>query len=457
MHKTILTTVLFLAAWSSVALPQDRAPSCWLHYKDGFSGDILVNTVRVQAPSPTYTYYCNLQWNAGMEAGGYCGMQEHPDGRNFIFSIWDPISNNEAITAAFQHEGTKVENFGGEGTGLKSWNFEIGWETGRYYSFVTRAWDHADHTMFGFWVFDHSDSVWHHLVTMDFPVAGARFNSTTGSFIEDWLGNGWETRTIQQKHGWKRKAGDGSWFALEEATFSRVDNDAGAANYAQSYDGGIEGDHYFMKSGGPVSPVTNRSGATLRLNTELTEPAFKKTGIHAFPDDPAQDTLYIQWVPDPAALPQFSYTMELFGNSQFAGTPMIAVSEVDPQQRSLALPLGELPLDANYYYRFRITDIFDHPSGYIEGAFRRESPAAAGDVAQHHGFLVYPNPSAGKFMVLAAPANVQYRILTTDGRTLGQGILDHPGEIDLSSHEPGLYLLELNHHLFKSTERLVLE
>lgn len=79
-----------------------------------------------------------MQWNAGMEGGGYCGLQEHPDGRNFIFSIWDPIGSNEAITAAYGSRFYEVENFGGEGTGLKSWNFELGWETDHWYSTVSR-------------------------------------------------------------------------------------------------------------------------------------------------------------------------------------------------------------------------------------------------------------------------------------------------------------------------------
>jgi hypothetical protein len=126
-----------------------------------------------------------LQWNAGAEGGGYCGIQEHPDGRNFIYSIWDPINSNDAITAPYTHSGTNIQNFGGEGTGLKSWNFNIGWETGQWYSFVSRPWDINQHTMFGFWVLNYTDNIWYHIVTMDFPVMGVRFNSNTGSIIED--------------------------------------------------------------------------------------------------------------------------------------------------------------------------------------------------------------------------------------------------------------------------------
>ena len=81
-----LTILFFIISFNGFS--QDRAPSLWLKYQDNFQGDILINTIRVQSPSPLYTYYCTLAWNAGEEGGGYCGIQEHPDGRNFIFSLW---------------------------------------------------------------------------------------------------------------------------------------------------------------------------------------------------------------------------------------------------------------------------------------------------------------------------------------------------------------------------------
>ena len=61
------------------------------------------------------------------EGGGYCGLQDHPDGRAFIFSIWDPQHVKDTpITAVAKGQGTWTDRFGGEGTGLKSMNFELG-------------------------------------------------------------------------------------------------------------------------------------------------------------------------------------------------------------------------------------------------------------------------------------------------------------------------------------------
>jgi hypothetical protein len=373
MKNTFLITCLLFT--STLLSAQDRAPSCWLKYQDNFAGDIIINTLKVKAPSPLYTYYCSMQWNAGLEGGGYCGMQEHPDGRNFIYSIWDPIGSNEAITPAYMGAGTEVENFGGEGTGLKSWNFELGWETDHWYSTVSRAWNDNGHTMFGYWVYDEANAIWHHLVTMDFPVPGVRFQSRTGSFIEDWLGNGWLTREIHHRGGWKRKTANLSWTPLSGANFERVFPDPGCANYIDNYDGGVvPGSHYFMKSGGAVSPVTNTSGAILTLPSGLSAPGFP-TGIAqnlALVD--GGDSLHLSWEVDTHKSPQFSWHIRIFDNPDFSGSPLIIHSDTLPHGRQTSVDLSSIG-NKNCYFQFYITDIFDQDAEMMTGSFGHVSSA----------------------------------------------------------------------------------
>lgn len=149
---TLKILILFISILVNKIDAQNSALSVHLIANDNFTGDILVKTLNI--PHKTfYTYYCALNWNTGFEGGGYCGMQNHPNGNNFIFSIWDPISSNQPIKAIYQGGGTLVENFGGEGTGLKSWNFELGWAEGYDYQLVTRNWDVGNHTHFGFMIF----------------------------------------------------------------------------------------------------------------------------------------------------------------------------------------------------------------------------------------------------------------------------------------------------------------
>ncbi len=380
---------------SQFGFSQNRAPSCWLKYQDNFQGDILINTLRVQSPSPTYTYYCALQWNAGGEGGGYCGIQEHPDGRNFIFSIWDPISSTDPITTSYTDSGTGVESFGGEGTGLKSWNFNIGWETDQWYSFVTRAWNDNDHTMFGYWVFNYSSQEWYHLVTMDYPVPNVRFNSTTGSFIEDWLGNGSNTREIHHKEGWKRKTSDLSWNPFTSSYFERVSPDPGAANYIENYDGGIAADYYFMKSGGSVSPTTNTSGTTLYLSNSNSDHGFSTGEITGMNTTISSNLLTLDWDINISKSPQCSYHVEIYDNPSFSGSPLIQMDQNIPHVRTSDIDISSLVSGNEYYIRFYIIDIFDNQSTLITDSFIAEV-LSIDDMDNQLSFNYYPNPFQDK-------------------------------------------------------------
>ena len=365
--RVLYSILLFIISFNGFS--QDRAPSLWLKYQDNFQGDILINTIRVQSPSPLYTYYCTLQWNSGQEGGGYCGIQEHPDGRNFIFSLWDSNVSSDPVTTSYTHSGTQVESFGGEGTGLKSWNFDIGWNTDQWYSFVTRVWDENSHTLFGYWVFNHSSEEWYHLVTMDYPVVNVRFSSTTGSFLEDWLGNGFNTREVHHKEGWKRKTSDLSWDSFNSSLFERVSPDAGAANYIDNYDGGTVNEYYFMKSGGSVTPVTNTSPSNLSLINNNSDHGFPTVEISTLNKTISSNLMTLNWDTNVSKSPQFSYHVEIYDNSEFSGTPVIQLTNNVPHSRSADIDISSLVEGNEYYIRFYIIDIFDNQSTFVYESF----------------------------------------------------------------------------------------
>ena len=135
-----LAVVGMLSSWSAQAnTVEDRAASIWFNFNDVGRGNTIMQDVYVPSNGLTkYTYYSVLNWNAGMEGGGYAGIQDHPDGRNYIFSIWDPRSSSKPIVARYLGHGTESENFGGEGTGLKTWNFDLGWQANQWYTLWQR-------------------------------------------------------------------------------------------------------------------------------------------------------------------------------------------------------------------------------------------------------------------------------------------------------------------------------
>lgn len=431
MKKTLL---ILIALTFQFGLSQNRAPSCWLKYQDWYQGDILINKIKVVSPSPTYTYYCSLQWNAGMEGGGYCGIQEHPSGRNFIFSIWDPISSSESITAPYTHSGTLTEPFGGEGTGLKSWNFDIGWNTGQWYSLVTRAWSSGSSTMFGFWVYSHTDQIWYHLVTMDYPVSNIRFNSPTGSFIEDWLGNGWNTREVHHQDGWKRKTSDLSWNAFTSSLFERVSPDAGANNYINNYDGGTNSNYYFMQSGGTITPTTNTSGTMLSLANNNSDPGYDVVEVSSLNKTVSTDNLLLDWILDSSKSPQFSYKIDIYDNPTFSGNPIIEVNENIPHQRNFNIDISNL-IDGNeYYIKFSVNDIFDNQSTEVTDNFIAESTLGLDDINSLNTFSYYPNPFEDK---LTLKFNNQMESIITS-------LVDIVGKIILTDYHYNSSEIELN-------------
>jgi hypothetical protein len=390
-----------------------------------------------------------MQWNAGGEAGGYCGIQEHPDGRNFIFSIWDPISTNEKITAAYKHPYTKVENFGGEGTGLKSWNFGIDWETDQWYSFVSRAWNLNSHTMFGYWVYDHASSVWYHLVTMDFPVSGVKFNTGTGSFIEDWIGSGWNTREVHHKDGWKRKTSDHSWYAFSSSYFERVYPDDGAANYINNYDGGVIDNYFFMKSGGnDVSPITNESGTTLYINNYQPSPSFEKGNISTLTINTKNDTtLSVAWEVDSTKAPQFSYHINIYDNPEYSGEPVIEKSENIPHLRYTEIDLNGLRGDTLYYVELYINDIFDNLSVAKKDTFRTDPKLAVRKHKFNFNINVFPNPFSDKLNITSEKIldNVTVQLISLTGEIVKERTLNAVTQLSLHTGNipDGTYLLRV--------------
>lgn len=455
--KTKLIAILTITVLS---LPlslfsQNRAPSLYLNYQDEMQGDIIINTLRVQSPSPLYTYYCGLLWNGGQDAGGYCGMQEHPEGRNFIYSLWDPISSTDPITTEYTHPNTDVANFGGEGTGLRSLNFGIGWETDQWYSLVTRAWStNTNSTLFGYWVYDHNNNVWHHLVTMDYPVPDIKFNTKTSSFIEDWLGNGSEARTINHKNGWKRKTADNNWYPFEESYFDRVFPDAGTVNYIENYDGGVNDEYYFMTSGGTTTPITNEDDVTVFLTYNTSDPGFEIGEFNNLSLIVDNNDLIVSWDIVSSKSPQFSYHLRIYDNMELSGSPLMTIDNIKPHLRNDAIDISTLTNNNEYFVKFYINDIFDNTSvTQIERIIKGSTlTVVQNDLIR--GSIIFPNPVTDEINVYLNQ-NIDYvevQLISIYGRIVYEDTYLHTNTISFSTNiANGIYFLKIND---KSTEKI---
>ena len=360
---------LWLIAFSSVVNGQNSAPSSHFVFDDNFDGDIVINEVRVpKLGEAMYTYYEALGWRGG--AAGYAGIQVHPRGHNYIFSIWDHKDHTAPIRAVHRGAGTLTEKFGGEGTGLKSWNFELGWETDTWHTLVSRAWPIGDHTFYGYWVRSGKTKTWTHLVTMDVAAKEAFFKGSTDAFIEDWLNTGSKPRTTNLRGGWKRKL-DGQWHAFGGGRYSVNHWDLvpgkRSFNFKTNWDGGVAGDgggsFYFMTAGGRDTRPSAANPSRHKIKRKDTKPKYeaiklKSAKIHLA----KRGKLMVTWETDSQTLPQFGFKITGHDDPSGQGEPLFLLESVEPHARRAELPMQKALGQAQIFVRIRCLDVLDNES-----------------------------------------------------------------------------------------------
>lgn len=360
--KSLVLPMIFLSQTTCWA-GENAAPSSHLVYNDAsFPGDVLINEVRVpKAGEAMYTYYETLGWS-GL-AAGYAGIQAHPNGHNYIFSIWDNKKQSAPIRAVYHGAGTKTEKFGGEGTGLKSWNFELGWDTGVWYSLVSRCWPVADHTFYGFWVRSGKTEEWTHLVTMDVAAKDAYFQGGNDSFIEDWLETGKNMREIHLRKGWKRNL-EGEWLAFEKGRYSvnswDLKEGKRSYNFRENWDGGVEkdetGPYFYMTSGGKKTKPSTENPSDHVIKREEKKPNFVPTKILSATLKAADSEMVLDWQLDPKSAPQLSYAITV----RIGDEVNVLVSEqTEPHVRRHQFVLPENMVGKDAKYSLHIRDVFD--------------------------------------------------------------------------------------------------
>ena len=427
MKKIALLVVAI--EFSIAAFSQNRAPSLWLRPKESNNGDIIMNDVMVpKVGSTLYTYYSVLNWNAGADGGGYCGIQNHPDGRNIIFSIWDP-SNKQKIVASTVSNGTKVENFGGEGTGLKSWNFSLGWKDDEWYTMVSRRWDFNGHTMFGCWVHYQTGNTWYHIVTMDFPMANIVFKPGNGSFLEDWMGNGEKMRKSFNKNGYKRTS-VGKWVPFSTVGFSAV-LEAATSKWNDHYDAGVSNNAFYMQSGGTATIPSTGSTNTF----SITLPAEPLKPIIDFNIIAATATK-ISWTVPTSSTPQFKYTLKIDGT--------VATSAVDLAARS-----ATINAKAGSVLELTLEDILGRT---LSKTITVVVSGLEDEQAELENWMVSPNPFNNQISI-SHSGSYNLKVFSTLGQLLIEKEVDQTISIPTAQWPSGLYLVNVlqnqNNYSFK--------
>lgn len=358
---------LLLSSLPIAASAQTSAPSSHIVFDDNFAGDIIINQVRVPKDGEAmYTYYEALGWR-GLGAG-YAGIQAHPRGHNYLFSIWDNPKHTEPIKAIYRGEGTVTEPFGGEGTGLKSWNYELGWSTDVWYTLVARRWDSGERSRFGFWAYSSETRRWTQLVTMEVAVKDAVFEGGTDAFIEDWLDTGKERRVTQLRGGWKRRL-DGTWYPFGKGRYSvnAWDLEPGkrSFDFRNHWNGGLahdeSGDFYFMVSGGKETRPQVANPSEHAIPRSQTQPDWPATRIESLTAQQRDNGYQLEWSVDDSSTPAFSFELQQFATSECEGQPLATWPVGDGHLRSHRWQPAK-GLTEPTYLRLKCTSLFDDQS-----------------------------------------------------------------------------------------------
>ena len=192
--------------------------------------------------------------------GGYMGIQDRTP-KWVIFSIWDKTSTDDNPNASPEDlvkliakgKDVKVERFGGEGTGGKSY-LEYDWKVGQTYQLLlnVRQSPEPDKAIFTAWFRIPELNIWRMLASFQVrPLAARKTFTGIYSFLEDWAGNG-HRRQGEWGPVWV-KSDSGSWVQATIGRGSTTEKNANNRNIFLSNDQKRIG----MTSGGPALEDTS--------------------------------------------------------------------------------------------------------------------------------------------------------------------------------------------------------
>ena len=220
--------------------------------------------------------------------GGYMGIQDRTP-KWVIFSIWDKTSTDDDPNASpddlvkliAKGKDVKVERFGGEGTGGKSY-LAYDWKVGQTYQLMVNVQPSSepDKAIFTGWFRIPESNIWRMLASFQVrPLATSKSFEGIYSFIEDWVGNG-HRRQGEWGPTWI-KSGSSTWVQATNGRGTTTGASANNRNLFLSTDQNRIG----MTTGGPALEDTSLGPYTC-LNSTLP-PVLSLNSLPSNDGDPA--------------------------------------------------------------------------------------------------------------------------------------------------------------------------
>ena len=199
-----------------------------------------------------------------------------------------------------------------------------------------------------------------------------------------------------------------------------------------------------LAKGSNTHPTTNLSGTTINITNNNSIPNFKSCEISNLTIKRDIDSLEINWAVNNSKSPQFSYTIELYNNSSFSGTPINSYSEIKPQARQAKLKISNFSSGAVYLKMF-IYDIFDMRSNeltnVITGILSNEFPDII-DINNNVDISITPNPAFNSFFINGLNEIAKISIFDLNGKLIYRNVSNNY-HIDIKDYQSGIYIVKI--------------
>lgn len=244
-----------------------RGPSVHLSYEFPENTTIkwFYNELTVQAgDDPIGSFYM-----ANGFGEGYFGMQRNSTTeRKILFSVWSPFQTDDPtaipeaqkIRLLKKGKDVHVGEFGNEGSGGQSY-LVYPWKPDTVCKFLNSVEpDGKGNTIYTAYFMDNNTGQWLLIASFLRPQTDNWYQHAH-SFLEIFEpANGYVSRKLCLNNQWACDT-NGHWLSLSNATLTGDIN--AERRYRVDFDGGVEGDHFFLKNGGFFN-------ANTALNTKFT-------------------------------------------------------------------------------------------------------------------------------------------------------------------------------------------
>lgn len=258
----ILFTILALGSCSVSADESLKGIACRSVHL-GFQApeaDSFENEVTVQS-SARGTFFMVCGWDKG-----YFGLQELGNGKKLlIFSVWDSEQNNPSAVPEDRRtrlvekdEKVRTGRFGGEGTGGQSF-FDYDWKVGQPYRLRVSTKVVGNRTEYSGDFLVPETKQWKRLVTFSTMTGGKRLSGYY-SFIEDFQRDRLSTHHVRRAlFGHASVTDSGKTQPITRARFTAD------SNPVTNIDAGVEGDRFFLATGGETRNEGTKLGQVVSI------------------------------------------------------------------------------------------------------------------------------------------------------------------------------------------------